>query len=184
MVLSFLLEYLVLFFHYFFTNIVWICDVWITECVTSNIIFLMHLLLPLYQLGLPYQIVSIVSGALNDAAAKKYDLEAWFPASSTFRELVSCSNCTDYQSRKLEIRYGQKKVISRHLNSFGFKSAPYLAISCDFFCHVRSEYRWMSLLWNRSLISMFCCRVMNKRNSTSIYWILLWQQLKEPFVVF
>ncbi|XP_010679305.2 serine--tRNA ligase [Beta vulgaris subsp. vulgaris] len=60
------------------------------------------------QLGLPYQIVSIVSGALNDAAAKKYDLEAWFPASSAYRELVSCSNCTDYQSRKLEIRYGQK----------------------------------------------------------------------------
>ncbi|GMH07754.1 hypothetical protein Nepgr_009594 [Nepenthes gracilis] len=63
-----------------------------------------------YQmLKIPYQIVSIVSGALNDAAAKKYDLEAWFPASKAFRELVSCSNCTDYQSRRLEIRYGQKK---------------------------------------------------------------------------
>nr|6GIR_A Chain A, Serine--tRNA ligase, cytoplasmic [Arabidopsis thaliana] len=63
-----------------------------------------------YQaLKLPYQIVSIVSGALNDAAAKKYDLEAWFPSSETFRELVSCSNCTDYQARRLEIRYGQKK---------------------------------------------------------------------------
>ncbi|KAL3538080.1 hypothetical protein ACH5RR_001446 [Cinchona calisaya] len=63
-----------------------------------------------YQmLKLPYQVVAIVSGALNDAAAKKYDLEAWFPASSTYRELVSCSNCTDYQSRRLEIRYGQKK---------------------------------------------------------------------------
>lgn len=61
------------------------------------------------QLGLPYQVVAIVSGALNDAAAKKLDLEAWFPASSTYRELVSCSNCTDYQSRRLEIRYGQKK---------------------------------------------------------------------------
>ncbi|KAK2403068.1 mitochondrial Rho GTPase [Trifolium repens] len=60
-------------------------------------------------LNIPYQIVSIVSGALNDAAAKKYDLEAWFPASQTYRELVSCSNCTDYQARKLEIRYGQKK---------------------------------------------------------------------------
>lgn len=54
--------------------------------------------------------VSIVSGALNDAAAKKYDLEGWFPASQTYRELVSCSNCTDYQSRRLEIRFGQKKV--------------------------------------------------------------------------
>ncbi|KAL3651432.1 hypothetical protein CASFOL_004434 [Castilleja foliolosa] len=60
-------------------------------------------------LNIPYQAVSIVSGALNDAAAKKYDLEGWFPASKTFRELVSCSNCTDYQSRRLEIRYGQKK---------------------------------------------------------------------------
>ncbi|KAL8154768.1 serine--tRNA ligase [Apium graveolens] len=63
-----------------------------------------------YQaLKIPYQIVAIVTGALNDAAAKKYDLEAWFPASQTYRELVSCSNCTDYQSRKLEVRYGQKK---------------------------------------------------------------------------
>eukprot|EP00246_Nothoceros_aenigmaticus_P018257 TRINITY_DN9480_c0_g2_i1.p1 TRINITY_DN9480_c0_g2~~TRINITY_DN9480_c0_g2_i1.p1 ORF type:complete len:444 (+),score=99.70 TRINITY_DN9480_c0_g2_i1:122-1453(+) len=62
------------------------------------------------KLGLPYRVVSIVSGALNDAAAKKYDLEAWFPASQSYRELVSCSNCTDYQSRKLEIRYGHKKA--------------------------------------------------------------------------
>ncbi|KAK1407513.1 hypothetical protein QVD17_39129 [Tagetes erecta] len=60
-------------------------------------------------LKLLYQVVAIVSGALNDAAAKKYDLEAWFPASKAYRELVSCSNCTDYQSRKLEIRFGQKK---------------------------------------------------------------------------
>ncbi|KAM7273673.1 hypothetical protein ACFE04_028337 [Oxalis oulophora] len=63
-----------------------------------------------YQaLNIPYRVVNIVSGALNDAAAKKYDLEAWFPASQTYRELVSCSNCTDYQSRRLEIRFGQKK---------------------------------------------------------------------------
>jgi seryl-tRNA synthetase len=60
-----------------------------------------------YQsLGLPYQVVNIVSGELNDAAAKKYDLEAWFPSSKTWRELVSCSNCTDFQSRRLEIRCG------------------------------------------------------------------------------
>ncbi|PSC72955.1 Serine-tRNA ligase [Micractinium conductrix] len=55
-------------------------------------------------LGFPYRVVNIVSGALNDAAAKKYDLEAWFPASKTYRELVSCSNCTDYQARRLDIR--------------------------------------------------------------------------------
>jgi seryl-tRNA synthetase len=58
-----------------------------------------------YQsLGFPYQVISIVSGALNNAAIKKLDLEAWFPGYNTFRELVSCSNCTDYQSRAMEIR--------------------------------------------------------------------------------
>jgi len=62
-----------------------------------------------YQsLGLPYQVVAIVSGALNNAASKKYDLEAWFPFQGEYKELVSCSNCTDYQSRELEIRYGTK----------------------------------------------------------------------------
>ena len=62
-----------------------------------------------YQiLGLPYQISAIVSGALNNAAAKKYDLEAWFPFQGEYKELVSCSNCTDYQSRALEIRYGTR----------------------------------------------------------------------------
>lgn len=63
-----------------------------------------------YQsLGLPYHVVAIVSGALNNAAAKKYDLEAWFPHQGEYKELVSCSNCTDYQTRELEIRYGVKK---------------------------------------------------------------------------
>ncbi len=69
------------------------------------------------ELKLPYRIVNIVSGELNDNAAKKYDLEAWFPASNTYRELVSCSNCLDYQARKLKIRIGKvgseeaKKVV-------------------------------------------------------------------------
>ena len=60
------------------------------------------------SLGLPYQVVSIVSGALNNAASKKCDLEAWFPFQGEYKELVSCSNCTDYQTRELEIRYGPK----------------------------------------------------------------------------
>ena len=72
----------------------------------------------LLQLGLAYRVVAIVSSALNDAAAKKYDLEAWFPASKAYRELVSCSNCTDFQARRLETRYGlAKKVgVSARLN--------------------------------------------------------------------
>jgi seryl-tRNA synthetase len=50
------------------------------------------------------QVVDIVSGELNAAAARKYDVEAWFPASATYRELVSASNCTDYQARRLGVR--------------------------------------------------------------------------------
>lgn len=67
-----------------------------------------------YQgLNLPYRVVGIVSGELNNAAAKKYDLEAWFPYQKEYKELVSCSNCTDYQSRNLEIRCGIKKMGDR-----------------------------------------------------------------------
>ncbi|KAL0123963.1 hypothetical protein PUN28_006049 [Cardiocondyla obscurior] len=66
-----------------------------------------------YQaLEIPYRIVNIVSGALNHAASKKLDLEAWFPGSGAFRELVSCSNCLDYQARRLLVRYGQTKKMN------------------------------------------------------------------------
>lgn len=66
-----------------------------------------------YQaLAIPYRVVNIVSGALNHAAAKKLDLEAWFSGSSAFRELVSCSNCLDYQARRLLVRFGQTKKMN------------------------------------------------------------------------
>ncbi len=73
------------------------------------------------ELEIPYRIVNIASGELNDNAAMKYDLEAWFPASNTYRELVSCSNCLDYQARKLKVRIGkvgstQKKETAHTLN--------------------------------------------------------------------
>lgn len=75
-------------------------------------------------LELPYQVINIVSGELNDAAAKKYDLEAWFPGYNAFRELVSSSNCTDYQSRGLDVRLqlgkekaGKDKVFVHMLNA-------------------------------------------------------------------
>lgn len=64
------------------------------------------------SLGIPYRVVNIVSGALNHAAAKKLDLEAWFSGSGAFRELVSCSNCLDYQARRLHVRFGQTKKMN------------------------------------------------------------------------
>ena len=64
----------------------------------------------LQSLELPYQVVNIVSGELNLAAAKKYDIECWFPFYDEYKELVSCSNCTDYQARAVETRCGLKKA--------------------------------------------------------------------------
>ena len=63
-----------------------------------------------YQsLGFPYRVVCIVSGELNDAAVKNYDLKAWFPGQQAYRELVSCSNCTDSQARGVQTRCGINK---------------------------------------------------------------------------
>jgi len=85
-------------------------------------------------LGLPYRVVTIVSGALNNAAAKKYDLEAWFPGSGAFRELVSCSNCTDYQSRRLRIRYGQTKKMNQDVEYVHMLNATMCATTRTICC--------------------------------------------------
>jgi seryl-tRNA synthetase len=57
------------------------------------------------ELGLPYRVVNIAASELSAAAAKRYDIEAWFPSQERYRELTSASNTTDYQSRRLGIRY-------------------------------------------------------------------------------
>jgi seryl-tRNA synthetase len=68
------------------------------------------------MLNIPYRVVCIVSGALNNAAAKKWDVEGWFPGSGAFRELVSCSNCLEYQARRLKVRYGQTKKMNQSVS--------------------------------------------------------------------
>jgi seryl-tRNA synthetase len=60
-------------------------------------------------LGIPYRIVNICTGDIGIVAAKKYDLETWMPAQAKYREMVSCSNCTDWQSYRLNIRYAEEK---------------------------------------------------------------------------
>ena len=59
----------------------------------------------LQALEIPYRVVNIASGDLGASAAKKYDLEAWLPGQSRYRELTSCSNTTDYQARRMRCRY-------------------------------------------------------------------------------
>jgi seryl-tRNA synthetase len=63
----------------------------------------------LQKIGLPYRVVNVCTGDIGTVAAKKYDIEAWMPAQNGYREVVSCSNCTDYQARRLGIRYREKE---------------------------------------------------------------------------
>jgi seryl-tRNA synthetase len=73
------------------------------------------------SLGIHYEIVNICTGDMGTVAAKKYDLEAWIPGANQYKEIVSCSNCTDYQANRLSIRYGQpghpNQPIAHTLNS-------------------------------------------------------------------
>nr|NIU39364.1 serine--tRNA ligase [Candidatus Bathyarchaeota archaeon]NIV44559.1 serine--tRNA ligase [Candidatus Bathyarchaeota archaeon] len=61
------------------------------------------------KLGLPHQVVNVCTGDIGTVAAKKYDIETWMPAQNKYREIISCSNCTDYQARRLNIKYREKE---------------------------------------------------------------------------
>lgn len=86
-------------------------------------------------LGLHYQVVNICAGDLGAPAAKKFDIEVWMPGEKNYRETHSCSNCTDYQARRLNIRYKTKegKVEILHtLNGTAFSERPLIAILENF----------------------------------------------------
>jgi seryl-tRNA synthetase len=57
------------------------------------------------ELGIPYRVVNVAAGDLGSSASKKYDIEAWFPTQQRYREITSTSNTTDFQARRLDIRY-------------------------------------------------------------------------------
>jgi len=80
---------------------------------------------------IPYHIVQMCTGDLGDPAAAKFDLEAWFPSEGKYRETHSCSNCTDYQARRLNIRFkrnsGETEFV-HILNGTAFSERPILAI--------------------------------------------------------
>jgi seryl-tRNA synthetase len=72
----------------------------------------------LQALGIPYRVVNIAVDDLGNSAAKKYDLEAWLPGQGRFRELTSCSNTTDFQARRLDVRYRPEEGASpRHVHT-------------------------------------------------------------------
>jgi seryl-tRNA synthetase len=65
------------------------------------------------DLEIPYRVVNVAAGDLGPSAAKKYDIEAWFPGQDRYREITSTSNTTDFQSRRLKIRYKDEKGKNR-----------------------------------------------------------------------
>jgi seryl-tRNA synthetase len=73
----------------------------------------------IYQaLEIPYRVVNIAAWDLGASAAKKYDIEGWFPGQERYRELTSCSNTTDYQARRLDARYRPAEGASpRHVHT-------------------------------------------------------------------
>ena len=88
----------------------------------------------LTQLGLPYRVVNVAAGDLGAPAAKKIDIEAWFPAQERFREVTSCSNTTDFQARRLGIRFrGESGLETPHtLNGTVVTDRALLAILENF----------------------------------------------------
>ncbi len=87
------------------------------------------------ELGVPYRVVNSAAGDLSSAAAKRYDIEAWFPSQDRYREITSCSNTTDYQARRSGIRFraGEKQLETPHtLNGTAVTDRCALAILENF----------------------------------------------------
>ena len=82
------------------------------------------------QLGIPYQVINVCTGDLGFNAARKYDIEAWIPTHQKYREMTSASTVTDFQSRRLNMKYqdGNEKKYLNVLNGTAFSTRPLVAI--------------------------------------------------------
>jgi seryl-tRNA synthetase len=86
------------------------------------------------KLGIPYRVMNIAVGDLGAPAAKKYDIEAWFPTQQRYREITSCSNTTDYQARRLNIRFRRDAGLQfvHTLNGTGATARALLSVMENF----------------------------------------------------
>ena len=71
----------------------------------------------LKQLDLPYQVVNLCTGDLGFSSAKTYDIEVWIPSQNVFREISSCSNCKDFQARRMNARFRDENNVIRTLHT-------------------------------------------------------------------
>jgi seryl-tRNA synthetase len=86
------------------------------------------------ELGIPYRVMNIAAGELGPSAAKKYDVEGWFPAQGRYRELTSTSNTTDFQARRLNIRFRRERALEHvhTLNGTAVTARALIAIMENF----------------------------------------------------
>ncbi len=102
------------------------------------------------ELEIPYRVVNICTADLGIVAAKKYDLEAWMPRSNAYKEVGSCSNCTDYQARRLNIKYGTEggeKQLVHTLNSTAIATSRVLVAILENFQNRDGSVSIPKALW-------------------------------------
>jgi seryl-tRNA synthetase len=101
-------------------------------------------------LEIPYQVVSVCTGDIGTVAAKKYDVNAWLPRQGKYGEVVSCSNCTDYQARRLNIKCGKEggeKRVLHTLNSTAVATSRALVAILENYQQKDGSVRLPKVLW-------------------------------------
>jgi len=101
------------------------------------------------KLGLPYRVVNVCTGDMGGIAAKKYDVEVWMPVQQKYREVVSCSNCTDYQARRLGTKYDQggKRQLVHTLNSTAIATSRAIVAIMENFQNEDGSFNVPEALW-------------------------------------
>lgn len=103
------------------------------------------------RLGLPYNITNICTGDIGTVAAKKYDVNVFFSVQGAYREVISCSNCTDYQARRLNIRYrehsGAETVCVHTLNSTALATGRIMVAILENFQNEDGSVNIPEVLW-------------------------------------
>lgn len=101
------------------------------------------------KLELPYHVVNVCTGDMGGIAAKKYDIEVWMPGQKTYREVVSCSNCTDYQARRLNVKYEEKgkRQLVHTLNSTAIATSRVIVAMMENFQNKDGSFNIPKALW-------------------------------------
>jgi seryl-tRNA synthetase len=111
------------------------------------------------RLGLAYRVVCTAAGDLGPSAAKKYDIEAWIPSQGRYREITSCSNTTDYQARRLNIRFrdGERRLRVVHTLNGTAMTARWLIALMETFQEASGDVVVPEVLWEHGAPHRIVC---------------------------